>query len=51
MRHGGQRSRRFMRREEARMAHRRLAALGRHAERQQRKERDGEQAKRLLMDV
>ena len=53
MRHGGQRSRRFMRREEARRAHRLLAALGRQAERQRRKERevDEEQAKRLLMDV
>ena len=42
-----------MRREEERMAHRRLAALGRHAERQQCKELEvaEEQAKRLLMDV
>ena len=38
MRHGGQRSRRFMRREEMRRAHRLLAALGRQAERQRRKE-------------
>ena len=46
MRHGGQRSRRFMRREEMRRAHRLLVALGRQAERQRRKERevDEEQA-------
>ncbi|MEX5285831.1 hypothetical protein QCO44_09330 [Selenomonas sputigena] len=46
MRHGGQRSRRFMRREEARRAHRLLAALGRQAEWQRRKEREVEQAER-----
>ena len=33
MRHGGQRSRRFMRRLEERMARKRLIAMGREAER------------------
>ena len=35
MRHGGQRSRRFMRRLEARMAQKRLIAKGREAERRE----------------
>ena len=40
MRHGGQRSRRFMRREEMRRAHRLLVALGRKARRERSRKRE-----------
>lgn len=42
MRHGGQRSRRFMRRLMERMAQKRLIAMGREAERCERRKRDGQ---------
>lgn len=45
MRHGGKRSRRFMRRLEARMAERRLIAAGREAmRRKERQQRDARQS-------
>ena len=40
MRHGGQRSRRFMRRLEKRMARKRLIAMGREAERRERQKQE-----------
>ena len=40
MRHGGQRSRRFMRRLEERMARKRLIAKGREAERRERQKQE-----------
>ena len=40
MRHGGQRSRRFMRRLQERMAKKRLIAMGREAERRERRKQE-----------
>ena len=40
MRHGGQRSRRFMRRLQERMAKKRLLAMGREVERRERQKRE-----------
>lgn len=40
MRHRGQRSRRFMRRLEARMARKRLIAMGREAERREKQKQE-----------
>lgn len=42
MRHGGQRSRRFMQRLEARMAQKRLIAKGREAERCERQKQEAQ---------
>lgn len=48
MRHGGQRSRRFMRRLQERMAKKRLIAMGREAERRERRKQD-ERGKREIL--
>ena len=46
MRHGGQRSRRFIRRLEERMARKRLIAKGREAERRERQKQEVRDGKR-----